>query len=649
MTRPVFVSMLALSALATPVLAQGTTVGTLSVVRQVEVTRTRATPQIRERVERESAAQGESVFSEELIRTLKRSYAEVAFKDGSLLRLKDRSEAIVRQETKGNGVTVIQGTVWVKAGMAPVQVDTPTGVVTGMNATFEVVVGEGKITVLCYDGEVSLRRDSRTIPIKAKESASIQVTGAQVSVEAAQELPGSLLPSDHGGPRESWWETIDRERGLLTLPGSSAGLALRSSTMIEGLQGLLNLPPPPGEIVNNPADKARLLAIAQSSVVPAIERTLASDATLTLNGYRQKFGGDDLVQAYTLGGDDLSFLRTHGIGNVGDLFDALNAAGASFGVDLRSQATRSVYRPSAWKGSSNAKTPLFDGAQNSAGLILLGAAGAALLGGGAKGTDFAADGEIFGLSSDPQALGGRGRLYGTLGKTRYQFEGNVVRLLTGANADSFNALSVASLEQQLSPGVSVFTGRRRFYSGPVLLGLNRSQLLGERYSAAGATINKGGMKTEVAWLYDSNPDIRGAQSGFLASATKQVGGGTIGVQAIRVGSLNDGNGFSVSGSMPSGRGTGQLDLYGEFGVAPDKASIATLGVYFPGIYQLSDLDVFLEYSTHDDLGNSLTLVAQRELAQGLRVQAYLGAGKRTFVQKDSTFGGLGLSFALGRK
>jgi hypothetical protein len=67
--------MFALTALSASAWAQGTTVGTLAIVRQVEVTRTRATPQIRERVEREPATHGESVFSEQLIRTLKRSYA----------------------------------------------------------------------------------------------------------------------------------------------------------------------------------------------------------------------------------------------------------------------------------------------------------------------------------------------------------------------------------------------------------------------------------------------------------------------------------------------------------------------------------------------------------------------------------------------
>ncbi|WP_309717418.1 FecR family protein [Armatimonas sp.] len=651
MTRSVIVSMFALTALSASAWAQGTTVGTLAIVRQVEVTRTRATPQIRERVEREPATHGESVFSEQLIRTLKRSFAEVSFKDGSLVRLKDRTEAIVRQEKPGTGVYLVSGTIWVRAGSAPVQVDTPTGVVTATQAVFEVTVTDNQTTVLCYDGNVQLKRDTRTVTIKASEFAGLKVTGAQVALDAAASIPGNQLPSDHNGPRIAWWQILNTERGLQTLPGSSAGLAIRSSALTEAIQATLNLPPAPGEIVKNPADKARLLSIAQSSVVPAIERTLASDGTLTLNGYRQKFGGDDISQAFSLPGTDLNFLRNKGIGNVGSLFDALNASGASFGVDLRSRRTtanRSVYRPSAWQGPSNSKFPLFDGAQSSNNLVLLGAVAAAALGKGAKATDFNVDGDAFGFTADPQAIGARGRLHGTLGKSRYMFEGNSMNLLTGSNTGGFSALSVASIEHDVSPNLTVFSGRRRFYSGPALLSFNRSQLLGERYSAVGATLNKSGVKAEAAWLYDSNPDVRGAQSGFLASATKQVGGGTMGVQALRVGSLNNGTGYSVSGSLPSGKGSTQLDLYGEVGVAPDKAGIVTLGAYFPWIYQTSDLDLYVEYSSHQDLGNSFTVVANRELSQGLSLKAFLGTGKRTFIEKNGTFGGLGLSYALGR-
>ena len=649
MTRPVFVSMLALSALTTPAWAQRTVVGTLSIVRHVEVTRTRATPQIRDRVERVLATQGEEVFSEEFIRTLKRSSAEVAFQEGTLVRLKDRSEAIFRQEKSGGGVYVISGSIWVKVGATPIVIETPVGTVTAQKAILEVSVEKDAILVNCFEGTATLRRETRSVPLKGKEFAGLRVTGTQVSLDAASEIHGDQLPRDWGGPREAWWQLMDRERGMLVFPGSSAGFALRSSTLTEALQATVNVPPAPSEIVNNAADKARLLSISQATVVPAIERTLASDTTLNLSGYRQKFGGDDLSQAYSLSGGDLSFLRGHGIGNVGELFDALNATGASFGVDLRSRlASRSVYRPSAWQGASNVRKTAFDGTQRSNALSFLGVAAAALLDRGSKLTDVGQDVEAFGVTSDPAALGGRVRLHGAVGKSHYDIEGNYLRLLTGKNTNSYNALSVASVEREMGTGVTAFAGRRRFYSGPALLNLSYSQLLGDRYSALGATVNKNGVKAEAAWLYDSNPDVRGAQGGFLASATKQVGAGTFGAQALRVGSLSGGTGFSVSGSVPTSKGPTQMDLYGELGVAPDKSGVVTLGLYFPWIYQASDTDVFLEYSSHQDVSSSFMIVANRALTQGINLRAYFGSSKRTLLNKNNAIGGVGISYALGR-
>nr|WP_309697329.1 FecR family protein [Armatimonas sp.] len=649
MTRPVLVSMLALTSFAASAWGQGTTIGTLSVVRQVEVTRTRATPELRDRVEREVATQGESVFDEQLIHTLKRSGAEVAFTNGNTLRLNDRTEAIVRTAS----LYLQSGKAWMQTGKSSLTVTTPTCSVAANDATFEVIVGADNTRVYCYRGSVTLRRDSRSLVVKTGEYSGVTSSGTQITLDAATDIPGDQRPSDQGGSRNAWWADVARERGLLTLPGSSAGLAIRSSALTESLQAALNMPPPPEDLVKNPADKARLLALSQTSVVPAIERTLATDPALTLSGYRQTFGGDDLSERFTLPSADLSFLRSHGIGNVGELFDALNAAGATFGVDLRSrrtaEATRSVYRPSAWQGPSNVRKPLFDGAVRSNSLLLLGAAAAVALEGKVRTSDIAADAEAFGFTADPQGFGGRLRLYGSLGKTHYQFEGNALRILSGANTQGYDALSVASMEREMSKDLTVFAGRRRFYSGPALLALNRSQLVGERYSAVGASVNRSGMRTEAAWLYDSNPDVRGAQSGFVASSTRQMGGGTIGAQLLQVGSLNNGTGYTISGSMALSPGANQMDAYGEIGVAPDKAGIVTLGLYFPWIYQASDLDVYLEHSSHEGIGSSTTLTANRELTGGASLRAFVGNGQRTFVKSSGFFGGVGLSYPLGRR
>ena len=628
-------STLAATVALAPVHAQTKTVGTLSVVRQVEVTRSRTTPDIRDRVERELAKQGETVFVEQGFLTHKRALAELAINDGTVIRLNERTEAIL---SEAHVLWLRTGAAWVHDKGAGTRVDTPAGTVTGKGATFEVIVVSPTETwVYCYEGEAQLGRSARTVKVASGEGAGVVLKGANIALENAEK----------GTVRSPWWRAVEEERGLLVVPGSSIGFALRSSALAEAIQATHNLPPKPGDIVKNPADKARLLSIAQGGVVPSIERTLASDATLTLSGYRQKFGGADLTQQYTLSGNDLGFLRANGIANVGDLFDALNAAGAGFGLDIRSvHPTRLAYRPSAWEGAGNTKARLIDGTDSSSGLIALGAAMAALLDGKGKASEMTTTGEAFGFTADPQAIGGRIRLGGTYGKTSYQVEGNLVRLLSGTNSKNSSALSVASFERDMGNGVTAFAGRRRFYSGPVLQGLDQSQLIGERYTSVGATARRGEWTLQGAYLYDSNADIQGAQSGFLASATRRAGGGTMGFQVLRAGSLNNGTGFSVSGALPVT--PGQLDLYGEVGVAPDKASIATIGAYFPEFFQKWDTDFFVEYSTHEGLGHSLLVTASREMTPDINLRAFIGQGQRAFRSSNDTFGGLGLSLRFGK-
>lgn len=634
LSRTIF-SILATPLLVAPVYAQKKTVGTLSVVRQVQVTHTRSTPAIRQNVEKEVGQQGESVFVEQGFQTLKRSLAELALTDGTLLRLNERTEAILTAE---HTLWLGSGSVWVKAGAESVRIETPTGAITGKGGTFEVVVVSPTETrVYCYSGQTQLQRGERGMTVAPGEGAQVVLSGRSVNVE------GSLSAAE----RSPWWEQLESERGLLVTPGSSMGLALRSSALAEAIQASRNLPPSPSALVKNARDKARLLSLAQSSVVPAIERTLASDTTLNLPGYRNKFGGQDLTQQYVLSKSDLGFLRLNGVNTVGDLFDALSAAGSGFGLDLRSvHPTRSVYRPTAWQGTGNSPVRTIDGTDNSAAFIALGAA-ATLLGGSGKTMSTLSGGEVFGFTADPQALGGRLQVSGSAGQTRFQLEGNLLRLLSGGNSKSDQTLSVASFERDLGGGVSAFAGRRRFYSGPTLQGLNQSQLIGDRYNALGATARRGGWTLQGAYLYDSNPDVRGAQSGFLASATGRAGGGTIGVQALRVGKLDGGTGFSVSGAVPASPGT--LDLYGEFGVAPDKGSIATVGAYFPALFQQFDTDFFVEYSRHAGLGDSLVLTASREMSQDINLRAFVGSGQRAFQSSHEAFGGLGLSFRFGKR
>ena len=123
------------------------------------------------------------------------------------------------------------------------------------------------------------------------------------------------------------------------------------------------------------------------------------------------------------------------------------------------------------------------------------------------------------------------------------------------------------------------------------------------------------------YVYDGNPDVSGAQRGALGSVFYQVGEGQFGVHYLHTSGLSDGTGISGSGSyrlLP-----GVLEVYGEFGRAPDKATIYTAGAYLPGVFQRTDIDVFAEYGFHQGISNSLSLAALKNAGKNANFRLFL--------------------------
>lgn len=617
-----------------------TTVGTLSLFRQVEATTLPAgsgDPIYR------SVRDGESVFSGQEIRTLKRSGAEIKLK-GTTVRLRERSEVSITESS----LVLRQGAVWVDATSTPFAISCGGATISVASGTVTVqAISAERSRITCLRGSAEVESRGQKQRLKAGESLSVRISPTLIALGVAEEIVANQRPDELGGPVRGWWHEIETERGLLVTPGSSAGFAIRSSALNEAIAAVAGIPPSPAAIASNAAKKARLLSIAQNAVVPTVERELATNPTLTLAGYRSKFSTDDIGSRYALSSSDLTFLKENGIGSVGQFFTALDATGASFGLEVRSVAapSRVVYRPISVTGASS-KFSLFDNTESSDSYLLLGAlATGALDGRAGKLTLPTGSASVYGFTSDPQAIGARGELTGVVGKTRYTWESNAARILSGDASQTFSKpASVFSFEREFGDGVTAFIGRKRFYAGPTLLNLSRAQLVGDRYTGVGARVRRAEWTAEAAFLHDANPDVNGAQAGFLATASRRVNGGVVGVQTIRVPKLAGGTGFTVSGSYPVDPGS--VDAYVELGRGPDKASLATIGAYFPRIYQSSDLDVFAELSNHSGVGNTFTVTASRSLLVGATIRAYVGTGKYAFESKSNTFGGLGLSYRL---
>lgn len=642
MTRPLLRAALpGIALLAAPAshALQRPVLGPVSIVRQVQVGE--AT-----RGERDFAAarNGVVLSSGESLRTLKRSYAALSLGAGAEVRLDVLTTVRIDGTASAPKIALDAGAVLVSGGDATV--DAGVATVSGKDARFTVRRRPTGVEVQVLVGSVTVARGDRRGVAKAGETFSVAVDGSTVEFGGAEEIPPRHRPTELGGVNPGWWQALDRERGVAVFPGSEAAWALRTSPLTETVAQMAAIPRSPSEIAKNPEERARLLAIARSGIVPKIEQNLAQDGTLTLGNYVDRYGTEALRAHFGVGGDDLAFLLNRGVGNVAQVFQALGETGAGFGIDIRSVRTRSVYRPSSLEGAPNPSFRFMDGTAKSAGLSLAAMAIGAALDARSAST-FSSGGTLsaFGLTADPQALGARGAFEARLGKGIYRWEANVTRLLSGPSSQSYeNGDSVLSVERPLSGNVSVWAGRRRFVAGPVFQNQVRSQLLADRYTGAGATLVRGDTTFDAAWLLDANPDAMGRQAGGLLAAKKTVAGGIFGAQVIRVPELAGGTGFTVNGAYPVA--PGQLDLYGEFGRGPDSAALSTVGAYFPSLFQTSDIDLFLEFGHHQGVGRAFSAMASRDIGTSATVRVFGHAGTDALGRSD-TGGGVALLVRYG--
>ncbi len=611
--------------------------GTLYAVRQVRIERAGGARTARSR---------EAIAAGETIETLKRSRAELVLADGAVLRLDERtrftpgqsgsgrleSGQIYLRSVTGTALTFALGTLTVDPSSI-VTLSAPTAAQAG------IAVLKGRATVVRPDG-------STPVTIQAGESFVARRLVSGIEWGGAQAIAGAALPTERGGPIVGWWNEVDASRGVLVLPGSAAFAALRNSPLTETLEQLASRPPDPEEIARS-GDRNRFLSIVQNQVTPQLDVDQRADPTLSIGAYRNRYGGQTLESRFPVGGSDLVFLQARGIRTVEQLFDAAAAASANLSAVVRHPGTRATYQPGSYEGAPRRRELVLDQTRNSSRLVLAGLVASLLADarhltfGGMQG-----QGTLFGFAAQEQALGGRVSGTFTASRTRFRAEINDLELLSDSATRRTNTrISQAVVERDVSPELTLFAGRRRFYSGPVFQNLTRAQLLADRYTALGAALRRGALSAEVAYLYDANPDVDRAQAGALASVSLRSGGGIVGAQAIQVSKLRGGGlGATVSGAFPVRPGA--LDLYGEVGRGPDQATLATIGAYLPGLYQSRGLDVFVEASHHQGWGTAYSASVERGVARGVNVRAFATLREKP-ARWNGLQAGLALSFSYG--
>ena len=217
------------------------------------------------------------------------------------------------------------------------------------------------------------------------------------------------------------------------------------------------------------------------------------------------------------------------------------------------------------------------------------------------------DADTYGLWGETDSIiGARLRPSAVIGDVYVELGANVFNdFHTGWDAQLSEAFAVAR------PGKSeIIVGRQHFLEGPV----NNSDLgtvIGfDTIDAARIRRQLGDRWTvDFGIVFDYLPFSSKTTSGAYLRAQNSVGPGTLGLNLVHDDEYD--LGFSVDLAWPAI--PGQLDLYGEYGNTSEEKAVATLGAYFPGLYQSADIDVFIERATREGEAALWSLVAYKNL------------------------------------
>jgi hypothetical protein len=186
----------------------------------------------------------------------------------------------------------------------------------------------------------------------------------------------------------------------------------------------------------------------------------------------------------------------------------------------------------------------------------------------------------------------------------------------------------------------IIAGRQRYLKGPVNnsgLGSLFSDLYFDGLSVDART-SEGDLT--VAWFdrYEQWGSPPAERSGALGRFQATRDGG---VFALNLLTDEDGWGWSVDGVVPLV--PGEIDTYLELGQDTLNRSLVTGGVYFPGLYRSSDIDLFVEFADRENYQSMLSAYAYWEADEG-----WTGIGSiRALQERDDLEFTIGVARRIG--
>jgi len=157
----------------------------------------------------------------------------------------------------------------------------------------------------------------------------------------------------------------------------------------------------------------------------------------------------------------------------------------------------------------------------------------------------------------------------------------------------------------------ITVGRQHFTLGPVN-NSNLGTIIGfDTADAVRWQPRLGPVRFDMGYVTDYLPLEDDTLRGYYSRAEASVLRGTMGINTVHYNHI--GTGVSLDFSVPVI--PGEWDVYGEFGSDPVNKRVETFGTYFPGLYNRTNVDLFVEYAHREGQGQLWTAKAYRNFDQ----------------------------------
>lgn len=232
-----------------------------------------------------------------------------------------------------------------------------------------------------------------------------------------------------------------------------------------------------------------------------------------------------------------------------------------------------------------------------------------------------ADFEAIGALGDGGTQAYGGRLHTFLHEGPWSLDASLLPLKLRYNSPvgrvsrDISSLSTASLTYS-SPVAEVEVGRQRFLAGPTqaaLFGSMVRQGARDTMDAVRISPNIGQRRhLDLAYLYDAFPRnlpyrVAGRQQGYYGRFGMQTPHLNYGLNLLHYSNLAPAKTTGITADFAIPLKADEIEFYGEVGQDPFRRGVVTTGLTFPGLYDRTDFDVYLECAAMQKRGSTASV------------------------------------------